>query len=520
MARLIRRLLADDRIALAGLLILAALTRLPGLVQRAEFDGDQGHDVLTLLRFTRDGVVPLLGPPTSIGDFHHGAFYYFLLAPAAALSGSDPVAVVAEIALLGIAAVGVTWWLGRAIGGPWAGLIAGSLLALSPAAIDESTFIWNPNPIPLFAAAALAAAWRAHTTGRARWWVLALASAGVVFQLHVLGIVFVPPILGLLAADWASARSRGDPPAARRLLGAGLAGLGVIALLFVPLLVHELRTDFEEVRHAIAFFTAGSSSNDQLGTVPRFVFTLVRIVGWPVVGLVTDELAGAALAVALVAALGLWSAVALRGEQRLAVRWLLATIAWSAVALTVLAPSLQTVVAGLPNDHYHAFLDPVVVVLLGVGAVGLARRAAIPGVAVGVAIAILAAIGISHWPPPDPNGGWPFAQLAGQRIVAVTGPGPVAVLDVPVFKTPDGIAFPAAYAGATLSDEPFQSRFIVVACDRLFEHVVGAACAGPAEDALIASIAAAAGQQVLPRIVTRFEASPRTSVSIYAVAAP
>ena len=32
-----------------------------------------------------DGEVPLLGPRTSIGTFHHGAVYYYLLAPAAFL---------------------------------------------------------------------------------------------------------------------------------------------------------------------------------------------------------------------------------------------------------------------------------------------------------------------------------------------------------------------------------------------------------------------------------------------------
>ena len=59
-------------------------------------------------RSCSDGVVPLLGPPTSIGDFHHGALYYFLLAPAALLTGGDsPLAVTFAIALAGIAAVGV-----------------------------------------------------------------------------------------------------------------------------------------------------------------------------------------------------------------------------------------------------------------------------------------------------------------------------------------------------------------------------------------------------------------------------
>ena len=142
------------RFVLPGLLALAAVMRLPNLVTRGTWEADQGHDMLTLRLLVQDGIVPLLGPPTSIGDVHHGAWYYYLLSPAAALTAGDsPLAVVALIALAGIAAVGVVWWLARAIGGPVAGAVAGLAMALSAAAIDESTFIWNPNLIALSSAA-------------------------------------------------------------------------------------------------------------------------------------------------------------------------------------------------------------------------------------------------------------------------------------------------------------------------------------------------------------------------------
>ena len=62
-----------DLLALGGLLVLAAVLRLPNLATRGTWDGDQGHDMLVVRALMRDGTVPLLGPPTSIGDFHHGA---------------------------------------------------------------------------------------------------------------------------------------------------------------------------------------------------------------------------------------------------------------------------------------------------------------------------------------------------------------------------------------------------------------------------------------------------------------
>jgi hypothetical protein len=53
-----------------------------------------------------------------------------------------------------------------------------------------------------------------------------------------------------------------------------------------------------------------------------------------------------------------------------------------------------------------------------------------------------------------------------------------------------------------------------VVCDRLFEPVVGAACGGPAEDALVARVAAADGTRPFG-LEARIDASPRTSISVY-----
>ena len=103
----------------------------------------------------RDGLVPLVGRPRSPGTFHHGALYYYLLAPAAFLTDVDPHAIVLTMALLGLATVAAIWALGYAVGGRWTAHVAGVLAAVSPALVLGSTFIWNPNPVPLGAALAV-----------------------------------------------------------------------------------------------------------------------------------------------------------------------------------------------------------------------------------------------------------------------------------------------------------------------------------------------------------------------------
>jgi 4-amino-4-deoxy-L-arabinose transferase-like glycosyltransferase len=358
---------------LPGLLVLAAALRLLDLATRGTWDADQGHDMLVLRALVRGGVIPLLGPPTSLGDVHHGALYYFLLAPAAALTGGDsPLAVVALIALAGIAAVGVTWWLARSIGGPLAGLIAGLAMAISPAAIDESTFIWNPNLIALSSAVGLAGAWRAWTTRRPGWWLLAAAGTAVTMQCHVLGVTLLPVVGALLVADM---RRRRVPSERWVLLRVGLAGLGIIALSFLPLAIHELTTDFSEVQAALTYLRAGGDP-PRLEPPARFLVIASRIISWPLVGLITAGLTAAVIAIFGALGLTIWRFVVAKGEERIAVRWLALGLGWTALALSAISPSLATVVLGLPNDHYHAFADPMVFVLVGVGVAALWRTGA------------------------------------------------------------------------------------------------------------------------------------------------
>ncbi len=505
----VRRVIVLERLGLLGIVALAAVTRLPGLASRGRFDADQGHDMLVLLGMTQ-GTWPLLGPRTSVGEFHHGAFYYELLSPAAFLSGADPVAVTAWIALLGIAAVALTWWLARSIAGPLAGLIAGLVLAVSPAAIEQSTFIWNPNPIPLFAALSIGAAWHGHGSGRWGWWAVAIGAAAAVVQLHVLGIVFLAGIVAILALEWRAA----DEVRRAAMRRGAVAGFGIAIVLFLPLLVHELQTGFQETGRVLAYLGSGGAGAE--GGLPNtLAFTLLRVVGWPVVAVVTDEPILAATAVGIVVALAACAALLARGPRRTAARWLIGLIAWSVAALAVTAPSLQRVVAGLPNDHYHAFADPAVAVLVALGAVALWERLPRPGSAlVGAGLVILLAIEVVRWPPPtDPDGGWVAARDAGTRIAAAANGGRVVLIGLPTFKLADGIGFPIVHAGAEVVPIEGPADVVVVACDRLFESVIGAPCGGLAEDLVVRDLVPGAAD--LPYGISRFDASKRTMISIY-----
>jgi hypothetical protein len=526
-----------ELLVLLAILALAALLRLPGLDERGRWDADQGHDMLVLRALVTQGDVPLLGPPTSIGTFHHGAVYYYLLGPAAFLSGADPVAVTGEIAIIGIAAVAAVWWLARLLGGPLAALAAALLAAVSPAGIDESTFIWNPNVIPIAAALAFGGAIRAWQTGRTRWWVLSATGAMVTMQCHILGIVVLPPLILAFLAD--ARRRRGDPTALRVILRAGLASAVIIAAGYVPLIVHELGHDFSETRAILAYLAgdpgsaAGPAAAGGLGLAGRLVMVGLRSIAWPLSGLLTDRPAVSIVAILVAAALMGIAALSrrsgARSERPWATWWLLGTLAWSALALALFAPGLAVITPGLPNDHYHAFLDPIVLALAGAGLARLAaaghgsaagpapgrrsvRAPALGAAALGVA---LLGAGVAGWPPSiAEDGGWRLADAAAARVVGeVAGARDIALVGIPPFKSADALRFPLERRGLRLLDAgpgAVSAATTIVVCDPLFDEVVGAPCGGAAE----AEWAAADGAGT--RLRDRFAAGSRRFISIYA----
>jgi 4-amino-4-deoxy-L-arabinose transferase-like glycosyltransferase len=513
---------ALEAAVLVALLLLAAITRLPGLDARGQWDADQGTDMLVLRSMVEDGRIPLLGPRTSIGSFHHGAAWYWLLAPAALLSDADPVAVTFEIALLGIGAVAATWWLARLLGGPIAAAAAGVLMAVSPSGIGESTFIWNPNPIPLFAALAFAGAILARRTGHARWWLLAGAGAMMTLQLHVLGAVIVVPLAWAWVADLRARRRRGDERGARMALRGGLAAVLIVLAGYLPLLASDMTHNFAETRAILDYIAAGGRGATG-GMLGRIVTVALRTITWPFAGVITDRIA-ASLVTALIVTALIGIAVARRVRRTEAdhedrtdtgsARWLVGTLLACVVLLSLAAPGLGTVTPGLPNDHYHNLLDPIVVALCGVGLARLAGLAAPGRIAAAVLGAVLAAVAVTAWPPAvSPDGGWPLADQAAARVLEVTDGAAIGLDGLPTFKNDNAMRFPLARRGADLlpSGVLAGAQSIVLVCDPLFDQATGLPCGGPAEDAWLATT-----PNVPPtNLVTRFEAGPRRILSIY-----
>jgi hypothetical protein len=165
---------------------------------------------------------------------------------------------------------------------------------------------------------------------------------------------------------------------------------------------------------------------------------------------------------------------------------------WTAGFLTFASPSLATVVPGLPNDHYHAFADPMVFTIAGIGAAILWRWGAAatarttswatlvtPGrILVVVATIALVAFNLVRQPPARPSRRRLSRRRRRARRIIAAGGDELTLRSIPGFKSTEAYGYPLVRAGCERQrrygsgpvTDPVGS--LVVICDSLFEQVV------------------------------------------------
>ena len=161
------------------------------------FLGDEGRDALMIKRILTTGDIPLLGPPTSVGNMYLGPLYYYMMAVAMAIWWLNPLAAALMVALLGTATVGIIYYLARNWFGKAAGFIAAFLYAISPVNIIYSRSSWNPNPAPFFALLAITGLYWARQKKNFLYFIVTGGALAFAVQMHYLALILLP-IAGVL----------------------------------------------------------------------------------------------------------------------------------------------------------------------------------------------------------------------------------------------------------------------------------------------------------------------------------
>ena len=204
--------------ALAGVLGLAAALRLWGLGRFPGFSGDEGYEAFygwqtaEHLVFQANPVRPYLGP-----------WFLWLMAPFVS-GGVTPAAARLPGALLGIAAVGIAWAVGRRLGGRTAGLGAALLMATAPFAVIFSRLSLSVATIPFWSLLTGLMLLRVIDRPRVGRGLALGAAVGAATSFHPQGLLLGPVAVVLVVTL----------PSGRRLLGRG-GVLGAAALGFCAL---------------------------------------------------------------------------------------------------------------------------------------------------------------------------------------------------------------------------------------------------------------------------------------------
>lgn len=339
-------------------LILALALRFYRLGEYMTFLGDEGRDALMVKRMLVELDPPLIGPPTSVGNIYLGPFYYYMMSVPMAIWWLNPQAAAGMVALIGVAAVFLVFYLSRLWFGKWPALVSSFLYAISPITIVYSRSSWNPNPAPFFTLLALLTFYFAFIKKNFRWFILTGAILGVTVQMHYLALIILP-IIGIIWLYSLILKLK-QQAVVKNFWTGTIGAILAFILSFTPWIVFDLSHNYLNSQAIIEFF-----SNRQTTINLNPVNTLSRLGPVYSYNLVTRHLAFdnpllGNIAAVIILVLSLKLVIDIK-SYRWNLPWQnLALFVWLAIGTLGLGLYKQTVF-----DHYLGFLNPAPFIIFG-----------------------------------------------------------------------------------------------------------------------------------------------------------
>ncbi|HEY1014210.1 MAG TPA: glycosyltransferase family 39 protein [Herpetosiphonaceae bacterium] len=261
------------RLALAGLLLLAALLRLTQLeAAPAGLHIDEASHGVLALEILGGGTPVFFSSYTG-----HEAGYAYLVALAMRIFGNTALAVRLPAALLGVALVWLTWLLARRLLGERGALLAAAAAAAAPWLVHLQRIGFRANLLPVTLTAWAVLALRALDSGRRRDWLLSGLPLGLTAYTY-LASRLVPALVAL----WLIGLALTQRPLLRRQWRGVAAMLACAALVALPLVIHFIRvpSDWSARTEQIGACGAGVAPGDCLATALSHAAATFGMVGW------------------------------------------------------------------------------------------------------------------------------------------------------------------------------------------------------------------------------------------------
>src|SRR5579884_792368 len=186
-----------ETLIILAIIVVALFLRFYKISGYMTFLGDEGRDALVIQGILVNHHIPLLGPPSSVGNIYLGPLYYYMMAIPMAIFWLNPVAAAGMDAIIGVATICLIYFLSRQWFGKEAAVTSALLYAISPVTIIYSRSSWNPNPAPFFALLSLLGWYLARVKEDYRWFTLTGFSLAAAVQMHYLSLILLP-VYGIL----------------------------------------------------------------------------------------------------------------------------------------------------------------------------------------------------------------------------------------------------------------------------------------------------------------------------------
>jgi 4-amino-4-deoxy-L-arabinose transferase-like glycosyltransferase len=390
-----------ESVILLLILIIGAFFRFYRLPDYLTFLGDEGRDVIIAKRIITELHPALIGPQTSVGNMYLGPLYYYLISLPLLFFGFSPVGPAALIASIGLITVGLVYMVGKKWFGYQSGLVASGLYAISPVVINYSRSSWNPNIMPFFALLAVWGIWKVWREKKYSFLIMVSVALAFILQSHYLGLLIFPAIgLPWLLSLKEAAKSK----SLGTFIKPSLLGIVIFLLLMSPLLIFDLRHNFQNFNSMKKFFTVRQETVNlkPYKAIPQM---------WPIFKNFSDTLLGPtkttnrdnslwlAFIVIASAAFGLY-----KKESRLATGFVCTWIIFGIVGLGLYKQTIY--------DHYYGFLFPAPFLLVGLFLGHISRTKLLPVSA--MAVAVLVAMSFNE----NPLKKSPNYQMARTQAIA------------------------------------------------------------------------------------------------------
>lgn len=344
-----------DLVILLLILIVGAALRLYQIDGYMTFLGDEGRDALVIKKMLTTGDIPLIGPPTSVGSMYLGPLYYYMMALPMAIFWLNPLAAAVQVALIGVASIGLIYYLSKVWFGRMAAIIASILYTLSPINIIYSRSSWNPNPAPFFALLLIISLYKSHQTKNYLWFILTGVSLAFAVQMHYLALILLPIAVVLWVWEFFKKRAAKS----KHFWIGTFLGVVLFLTLMSPLLIFDLRHNFMNYRAMTTFFTNRETTVNLnlLNTLNRYPTVYSgNLIGEYITGdnQILKNVVSIILLIPLALTIYLWR----KGKKIL---WgFVALYSWLIIGVSGLVLYKQTIYA-----HYLGFLNPAPFIILG-----------------------------------------------------------------------------------------------------------------------------------------------------------